>query len=241
MARVSKRLRFEILRRDGFKCRYCGTVAGDTELRIDHVIPDSLGGPNEPSNLATSCEPCNSGKSSVPPDATVVDDVAEGALRWSKAMQQAAAALEEDFLRKRDEQGEFLGIWNRYTVDDKPVPLPVDWAAAITRLRSSGLTLPLIEEAAYAAMAAYNVRADNRFRYFCGVSWNMITGLQKAAIGIVVDGEPPSKVDQPAVLLGFAGSVAEALDAAMDGSGIVLESWQYDELVDQLAQRLRRA
>lgn len=47
MAKVSKRLRFEILRRDQFKCRYCGTVAAERELRVDHVIPEALGGPSD--------------------------------------------------------------------------------------------------------------------------------------------------------------------------------------------------
>lgn len=61
---VSKRLRFEILRRDNHTCRYCGASAPATPLRVDHVVPAALGGSDHPSNLVTSCEPCNSGKTS---------------------------------------------------------------------------------------------------------------------------------------------------------------------------------
>ncbi|MYR30536.1 MULTISPECIES: HNH endonuclease [unclassified Streptomyces] len=61
---VSKRLRYEILRRDKHTCRYCGAHAPDVPLRVDHVLPVALGGSDHPSNLATSCDPCNNGKSS---------------------------------------------------------------------------------------------------------------------------------------------------------------------------------
>lgn len=39
---VSKRLRFEILRRDNFQCRYCGAKAPDATLAVDHVTPKEL-------------------------------------------------------------------------------------------------------------------------------------------------------------------------------------------------------
>jgi hypothetical protein len=61
---VSKRLRFEIFRRDSHTCRYCGATAPGTPLRVDHIVPVALGGTDHPSNLVTACEPCNSGKTS---------------------------------------------------------------------------------------------------------------------------------------------------------------------------------
>ncbi|MFF8482376.1 HNH endonuclease [Streptomyces antibioticus] len=61
---VSKRLRYEIFRRDNHTCRYCGASAPNVPLRVDHVTPVALGGSDKPENLVTSCEPCNSGKSS---------------------------------------------------------------------------------------------------------------------------------------------------------------------------------
>ena len=38
---VSKRTRFEVLRRDNFTCRYCRST--DNELTVDHVTPVALG------------------------------------------------------------------------------------------------------------------------------------------------------------------------------------------------------
>ena len=36
---VTKRTRYEVLRRDGHACRYCGQMAPDVKLAVDHVVP----------------------------------------------------------------------------------------------------------------------------------------------------------------------------------------------------------
>lgn len=63
---VSKGLRFEIFKRDGFKCLYCGVNPVEKALRVDHVKPVVDGGTNDPTNLVTSCFDCNAGKGPVP-------------------------------------------------------------------------------------------------------------------------------------------------------------------------------
>ena len=55
-------LRFQVFRRDGFTCRYCGRSAPEVRLHVDHVIAWSRGGTNQIENLVTACEPCNLGK-----------------------------------------------------------------------------------------------------------------------------------------------------------------------------------
>jgi hypothetical protein len=82
---VSKRLRYEILRRDNHACRYCGATAPDVKLNVDHVIPQALGGSNAPTNLVASCVDCNAGKTSSMPNATPVADVDQVAFRKAAA------------------------------------------------------------------------------------------------------------------------------------------------------------
>lgn len=67
MARVaiSKKLRFEIFKRDSFKCQYCGKSAPDVILHVDHINPVKRGGKNDSLNLITSCIDCNLGKGAV--------------------------------------------------------------------------------------------------------------------------------------------------------------------------------
>lgn len=60
-------VRFEILKRDGFACRYCGRRARDAVvLVVDHVCPVAHGGQNDEANLATACVECNAGKGARP-------------------------------------------------------------------------------------------------------------------------------------------------------------------------------
>lgn len=63
---LSPRLRFEIFKRDGFRCVYCGATHVESILHVDHVKPITEGGGNEPTNLVTACEACNRGKSRFP-------------------------------------------------------------------------------------------------------------------------------------------------------------------------------
>ncbi len=52
--RLTKR---EVLRRDGYKCQYCGIHT--PFLTIDHIIPRRLGGNHSWENLVAACPPCN--------------------------------------------------------------------------------------------------------------------------------------------------------------------------------------
>jgi 5-methylcytosine-specific restriction endonuclease McrA len=59
-------LRFDILKRDNYKCTVCGRSPSSTfgiELHIDHIIPYSKGGKTNRENLKTLCNQCNIGKS----------------------------------------------------------------------------------------------------------------------------------------------------------------------------------
>lgn len=60
---ISKKTRFEVFKRDGFKCQYCGECAPDVILEVDHIDPVSKGGADEMVNYITACRSCNAGKS----------------------------------------------------------------------------------------------------------------------------------------------------------------------------------
>ena len=56
-------LRYDVLRRDKFRCQICGATAKDGyRLHVDHIVPVSKGGKTELGNLRTLCERCNMGK-----------------------------------------------------------------------------------------------------------------------------------------------------------------------------------
>lgn len=58
---IPRGLRTRVLERDAYRCRHCG---GHTDLRADHIVPESAGGPTTFENLQTLCTRCNSRKGS---------------------------------------------------------------------------------------------------------------------------------------------------------------------------------
>lgn len=55
-------IRFEVFKRDGFTCTYCGRKPPAVTLEVDHIIPRAEGGDDGVENLTTSCWDCNHGK-----------------------------------------------------------------------------------------------------------------------------------------------------------------------------------
>jgi len=90
---ISKSTRFEVFKRDGFKCQYCGRSAPDVILEIDHIVPVSKGGGNEILNLVTSCVDCNRGKRDKPLSDTSVIDRQKKQLEEMNAMREQTEML----------------------------------------------------------------------------------------------------------------------------------------------------
>lgn len=173
---VSKRLRFEILRRDNHTCRYCGGTAPDVALTVDHVVPTALGGTDAPENLVAACRDCNSGKSATPADAAMVADVASDALRWAEAMHYAAEAQIIQRDRLSDLRDPFFAMF-----EGVESILPSDWERTFDQFIEAGLTAPVIADAARTAINARHVHYRDVWRYFCGICWRKIAELHEIA------------------------------------------------------------
>ena len=62
--KMTPSLRYDIMKRDNFRCVLCGRTVNDgIKLHVDHIIPISKGGKTIKSNLRTLCNECNLGKS----------------------------------------------------------------------------------------------------------------------------------------------------------------------------------
>lgn len=182
---VSKRLRFEILRRDNHACTYCGAAAPDVKLTIDHVVPEALGGTDAPENLVAACTDCNSGKSATPPDAALVAQVAQDAIRWAAALQVAVDARAAQREARESYINAFRSEWDRWVWGSKKVefPLPADWRTSIGRFHDLGLPLDEVRDLVDAACGS-DCYPDNVFRYFAGCAWRVLRQIQEAAAEI---------------------------------------------------------
>lgn len=192
---VSRRLRYEILRRDNNTCQYCGQAAPDVKLTVDHVVPIALGGGDEPSNLVAACADCNAGKSASSPDSALVAAVDEKAMQWSGAMAAAAeqrmAAVAADLARTDP----FDKEWRSWTLDGKSAPRDANWANSIRRFFAAGLTDLFLTDAVRTSMGLERVPAEDKWRYFCGICWREIDNITKSAIVLV--GEPAAALAEP--------------------------------------------
>jgi hypothetical protein len=171
---VSKRLRYEVLRRDNHSCRYCGAAAPDAKLAIDHVTPASLGGADSPDNLVTACVDCNIGKTSSSPDAPLVEDVRRDAVRWARARDAVSALLEQERDAALRPQQVFEQAWGDTTYR---YYLPASWPDSIDAFVRAGLNEDDLLFCVGRAMRAPGV--SNRFKYFCGVAWSVVRDKQQ--------------------------------------------------------------
>lgn len=99
---ISKSMRFEIFKRDGFTCQYCGQRPPAVVLACDHIHPVAEGGQNVIENLITSCSDCNIGKGAgllgnkaIRPDAELMLIEVQQEIAEIRVYQYAAAQREQ--------------------------------------------------------------------------------------------------------------------------------------------------
>lgn len=177
---VTKRTRFEVLRRDDHTCQYCGAKAPDVTLHIDHVMPVSLGGDDKPGNLVTACKDCNAGKTSITPDSPLVSGLSDRAAAYALGMQDKMTRFRADVEALEDYESEFDDVWSRWTFKDtkKPLPLPADYRMSLFNWQRMGVPSTVFELIIPVAHAKYNkfdgLKSDLVFRYMAGILTNML-------------------------------------------------------------------
>lgn len=185
---VSKRLRYEILRRDEHRCRYCGAKAPDVRITVDHVVPIALGGSDDPANLVAACVDCNTGKSSVPVGAPLVDDVAADAMRWAAAMKRAAQIQAAQTEARQAYVAEFDAVWCGWKYEDgSAVTRPPEWAGYVGKLHDQGLELSVLL-AVVDDVLPRRVPDSRMWRYFCGAMRNVMAD-RIAIAGEIIDAD----------------------------------------------------
>lgn len=169
---LSKKMRFDVFKRDGFVCQYCGAHPPSIVLHVDHINPVAEGGDNNIDNLITACEPCNLGKganklSEIP------KSLQEKALEFQEREEQIKgynAILESKANRIEDEAWDVAAILSR-----------VDYVESYNRedLLSIKRFLELlpfseVKDSARIAAASRIYSGKRYFKYFCGVCWNKV-------------------------------------------------------------------
>jgi hypothetical protein len=174
---LSKKTRFEVFKRDGFVCQYCGSHPPQAILHVDHIIAVAEGGGNEADNLVTSCEACNLGKgarslAAIPQ--SLQDKTAEIAEREAQLR-----GYQEILLAKRDRlEDEAWDVAVALDGDSAEDGFRKDWLLSIKKFIER-LGYHEVLDSADAAVARVPWSKSQRFRYFCGTCWGKIREGQK--------------------------------------------------------------
>ncbi|MCK5610983.1 HNH endonuclease [Candidatus Pacearchaeota archaeon] len=173
---LSKKIRFEVFKRDGFVCQYCGNSPPSIILEVDHIKPVKDGGENEIDNLLTSCFDCNRGKG-----ATRLEILPD-------TLDHKRQLLEEK--REQLEQYEKLIASKRRALNRKVSKLEHmfeevyehTWKEMYKKTIRDFLEVLPYEEVESAVAIACDRITDPRgsTKYICGICWNKIRDIQDA-------------------------------------------------------------
>jgi len=174
---ISKKLKFEVFKRDGFQCAYCGKSPPEVILEIDHIEPTSRGGNDDINNLLTACFDCNRGKRDILLDKTpnqlienyeILKEKEEQLKEYRKLIKKIEGRIENDI----NEIGE---IFNSYFENR----IFTDAFKQFTVKKFLNL-LPKhkVIEALHLACNRINNDSTKATKYFCGICWNWIKGIK---------------------------------------------------------------
>lgn len=168
---LSKKARFQVFKRDEFKCCYCGRCPPNIVLEVDHIIAVANGGTNQVDNLITSCFDCNRGKGAERLEA-VPQSLSDKIAIQQEKMEQIKAL---DRLLKQQKKRESA------QVDEIERVFKMTWAERQFADRFRLSVTEFIQEIGVDEC----IRAMNRacgkarspedcLKYFCGICWNKV-------------------------------------------------------------------
>lgn len=165
---LSKKIRFEVFKRDNFKCQYCGKQVPDIVLEVDHIVPVCEGGTNIISNLVTSCYDCNHGKSGNKIQNKICrDDIKELTKQMKnkqEQLQEYHSLLKYEYELKTNDVKEVL----KYFQD------MIKWPNSHEESTLRQFINKLNKYELFEAIDIYKASRKYDFSYFCGICWNFI-------------------------------------------------------------------
>lgn len=178
---IGAKARFDIFKRDGWTCRYCGARPPDALLHVDHVIPVKEGGGNEDENLVTSCKDCNLGKGArklterAPPHESPEDLKAR--TKQLKAYQKALS----QWIETREEWSEFVRteVWAAISGSTERTFMLSEDQTPQTLFFVQELGFKKVIELGDCTAAKGQLR--DPFAYFAGCCWTAIRAREVAA------------------------------------------------------------
>jgi hypothetical protein len=172
---MSATQRFEIFKRDGFKCMYCGAHPPDVKLHVDHIVAVAKGGGNDVDNLITSCERCNLGKG-VRDLTAAPQSLAEKAADIREREAQLKGFYDAMNAQRQRIESELWEVIHVF--DEKAKEFSREWCLSIKKFIEK-LGFFEVVDAMEIARAKKPYNENWRWKYFCSVCWTKIRDREK--------------------------------------------------------------
>ena len=169
---TSKRMRFEVFKRDNFECQYCGSKPPKVPLEIDHIIPVSKNGKTTKDNLITACFDCNRGKSNIELDdipRPLIETIERKKIAQLQYLDYKKILKKEQKIIKEEINTielVYSSSFNEYCFTDK---FKVTVKNFIKKL-----DVVIVEDAMETACVKIYYDEQKVLKYFCGICWNII-------------------------------------------------------------------
>jgi hypothetical protein len=168
---LSKKLRFDVFKRDFFKCQYCGATPPAVVLEADHIHPVSQGGKDRIDNLITACFDCNRGKgagllSSVP------DSLADRTVMMKEKLDQMKAFQRLINAKRKLEEQQIDDVQSAFKIHFDGHSFNPKFRESVRLFLSK---LPAYVVVDYMHLACTRIpRMNDAVKYFCGICWKAI-------------------------------------------------------------------
>lgn len=174
---LSKKIRFEVFKRDAFTCQYCGKTPPKVVLEIDHIHPVSEGGDNDIDNLLSACFDCNRGKGAGLLT-TIPAAVNEKAGVIAERMEQLKAFEELKKAKKRYENRQIKAVEKIFSECFEDYHFSKNFKESVRKFLKE-LPPSEVRESMDIACARM-VEPERAIKYFCGICWQKIKGDNNA-------------------------------------------------------------
>lgn len=169
---ISKKLRFDVFKRDYFKCQYCGNSPPSVVLEVDHIHPVSKGGKNSIDNLLTACFDCNRGKAG-----GLLGSIPESLANKIAIANEKESQLNEfnKFLKKirKREDSDIDAIELAFNEHYPNNSFKQQFRESIRNVFLKEIMAVKLVEYMYLACSKVN-NPERAVKYFCGICWNVI-------------------------------------------------------------------
>jgi hypothetical protein len=169
---IGKKTRFEVFKRDGFTCQYCGSAPPKVILHVDHIVAVAEGGTNDQDNLVTSCDACNLGKGARPLEVAPMP-LKEKAALVAEAEEQLRGYHEVIQSKRKRIEDETWQVATGFMDHHRLESITKDEFQSIKQFIEK-LGYHEVDEAMEIAVARKPWSRWTSFKYFCGICWNKV-------------------------------------------------------------------